>query len=75
MKQMHKDEHEYYHKLMYILTTSIEPKFTKGCVEHRDKGMLWNMSDEDLDKNINEELSDLIVYWAEKQRRIRERNT
>lgn len=71
-KQMRKDEHAYFHQLMFILTGSIEPKFAKGCVEHRDKGMLWDMSDEELEKNIQEELSDLIVYWAEKQRRLYE---
>ena len=42
---MNDDEHAYYHQLMYTLSTTIEPKFTKGCVEHRDKGMLWDMSD------------------------------
>lgn len=69
MKQMHKDEHEYYHKLMWIISKTIEPKFTAGCVEHRDKGMLWDMDDETLLRNFNEELQDAIIYWAEMQRR------
>lgn len=66
---MHKDEHEYFHKLIWIIASVIEPKFEKGCVEHRDKGMLWDMSDEDLARNFNEEMMDAIVYWAEIQRR------
>ncbi len=69
MKQMRKDEHEYFHKLIYLIGTTLEPKFTKGCVEHRDKGMLWDMSEKDLLRNFNEELMDAIVYWAEIQRR------
>lgn len=68
-KQMLKKEHEYYHLLMEMVSRTIEPKFTKGCVEHRDKGMLWDMSDADLQANFNEEVMDAIVYWAEIQRR------
>lgn len=66
---MRKQVHEYFHTLMWTVTKKIEPKFDRGDKEHGKKGMLWDMSDKDLDKNIDEELSDLIVYWAEKQRR------
>lgn len=70
MKRLYKKEHDYFHLLMYNLICSIEPKFTKGAVEHREKGDLWNMPDDELDQNIEDELKDLIVYWAEKQRRL-----
>lgn len=66
---MRKTEHEYYHQLIYTLSTVIEPKFAKGCVEHREKGMLWDMPDDVLQQNFNEEMMDAIVYWAEIQRR------
>ena len=69
MSKLLKKEHEYFHLLMYNLICSIEPKFTKGAAEHRSKGDLWDMSDEELDQNIEDELKDLIVYWAEKERR------
>jgi hypothetical protein len=69
MFRMLKKEHEYFHRLMFEVTKKIEPKFAKGCVEHRDKGMLWDMSDKALLKNFNEEMMDAIVYWAEIQRR------
>ena len=70
---MRKQVHEYFHNLMWELTKKIEPKFDKGDKEHRSEGMLWDMPDDVLDKNIDEELMDLIVYWAEKKRREDER--
>lgn len=61
--------HEYFHKLMWIVSKTIEPKFNKGDKEHGGKGMLWDMPDDVLLQNFNEELMDMIVYWAEIQRR------
>jgi hypothetical protein len=66
-------EHEYFHQLIYILMVSSEPKFAKGATEHRVKGDLWDMSDEDLETEIQNEILDLLVYYAEKIRRSRER--
>lgn len=69
MHRMLKKEHEYFHYLMYILTRQAEPKFAKGCCEHRDKKMLWEFTDKELEDAIDEELTDLNMYWAEKLRR------
>lgn len=63
------EEHDYFHKLIYEVQIAAEPKFTKGAAEHRSKGNLWDMSDEDLDKAVQEELTDLMIYNAEKLRR------
>ena len=72
MSDMTEKEHEYFHKLIWVLQNASEPKFTRGAVEHRGKGDLWDMSDDDLDKAIQEELMDLMIYNAEKLRRQRE---
>lgn len=61
--------HDYYHRLMWVLTKAIEPKFDKGDKEHGHKGMLWDMPDKTLLANFDEEIMDAIVYWAEIQRR------
>lgn len=74
MSDLTDEEHKYFHQLMFILTGETEPKFTSGAVEHRSKGDLWNMSDEELDKNFNEELLDMMVFFAEKLRRKHERH-
>lgn len=67
--EMTPDEHTYFHKLMFVLANASEPKFARGAAEHRGEGNLWDMSDEDLDKAIQEELTDLMIYNAEKLRR------
>ncbi len=66
---MRKEVHDYFHKLIFTLTSKIEPKFAKGDKEHGAKGMLWDMPDDELIKNFEDELSDLIIYWAEILRR------
>lgn len=69
---MKKEVHAYFHQLMYILTTKIEPKFVKGDKEHGHKGMLWDMPDDVLQANFDEEMMDAMVYWAEMKRREKE---
>ncbi len=66
---MKKVVHEYFHRLMWVVSKTIEPKFVKGDKEHGHKGMLWDMPDDELQANFDEEMMDAIVYWAEIQRR------
>lgn len=73
MSELTNKEHEYFHQLMFVLTNAIEPKFVRGATEHRGKGDLWDMSDEDLDTAIREEMLDLVVYYTERIRRLNER--
>ena len=70
-KGMTDEEHEYFHKLMYVLQVASEPKFTLGAIEHRGKGDLWDMPDIVLEACIQEEITDLMIYFAEKLRRQR----
>lgn len=66
---MKREVHEYFHRLMWVATKKIEPKFSKGDKEHGSKGMLWDMSDKKLKANFDEEIMDAFVYWAEMKRR------
>lgn len=68
-KQMLKKEHTYFHRIIFVLQRIAEPKFTRGCVEHRSKKMLWEFTDAELDAAIDEELTDLMMYQGEKWRR------
>jgi len=72
---MKKIVHDYFHKLMWVITKTIEPKFDRGDREHGKKGMLWDMPDDVLQHNFDEEMMDAIVYWAEIQRRKDERRS
>lgn len=66
---MRKRVHEYFHRLMWIVESTIEPKFNAGDKEHGHKGMLWDMPQDELLRNFEDEIKDMIVYWAEIKRR------
>lgn len=72
-RNMNEKEHKYFHELIFVLSNAAEPKFARGAAEHRDKGDLWDMPDAALDAAIQEELTDLMIYNAEKLRRRRAR--
>lgn len=66
---MNKENHELFHKLMFIFEQLAEPKFEAGAIEHG--GMLTDMTDEQLEMHELEELIDMVVY---RMTRILKRN-
>lgn len=63
------EELRYFIKIIQAIQLMTAPKMEAGFIEHRENGNLWDMSDEQLDMEIEAELKDLMMFQGEKWRR------
>lgn len=59
-RQLSEAQINHLHKLVKEFRAIMEPKYTKGAIEHG--GNIWEMSDAELELCETEEIIDLAVY-------------
>lgn len=67
MSKLNAAQQENLDTLIELLVPLIEEKYTKGAIEHT--GVLSDLTDEQLEQCIVEEILDLSVYIMERLRR------
>lgn len=57
---MTEEQHNHFHKLMFLLDRLAEPKYTAGALEHGTN--IWDMTDAQLEQEELNEMIDLLTY-------------